>query len=686
MNRGSLIIFFLFFTGTLVFGQKEIHRGILDLTENGFRNHQVIKLNGEWEFYWKQHLMPHDFVVNDSLRPDLYASVPAYWTNYADSVESITPAGYATYRLRILLPQYFRNELTFQIPVFDSSYRLYLNGKYVASNGVPGEKNTETKPGYTPLVIHYVPVNDTLEVIFQVSNYHHRRGGFWLPVTVGTTSEMAFRIKREESLTSAALGMLFAFTGFFFLFFVIFRQDRTMLYFSIATLGIMVRTLFTGSYPILSFTSVPWIWLIRMEYAGTYIAFIFSLLYFFRLYQDNFMRYVNAVIISLFGIIVLVVLTTPVTLFSYSILLFIPVVSFCVIYYAVRSFIALTRNRNFEGLLALGFTALFAGILNDIFSSTSTVFFTPRYILPHAVLFFIMMQAIILIYRWVHSYNEEKRLLSEIEFVNKNLENIVIERTTELTNQKGKLEKQYEIVESQNSELQKTIAIKNRIFSIIAHDLKSPVLNLSLMIDNLSRTSDRSSFEKITAALSQQSGFAINLIDNLLLWGLGQQNRIEYHAGTYNLTDMVLENFNLLREISTKKEITMSYAHKGDSRAICDKDLVNIILRNLLTNALKFTPRRGNIAVSVEEPAVRNGVIFIRIRDNGVGIPEDKLPHLFSEETIICTPGTENEKGTGLGLQLCHDLVRINKGTISLQSKQETGTTVTVMLPAPSGK
>ncbi|TFH33532.1 MAG: hypothetical protein E4G95_09595, partial [Bacteroidia bacterium] len=440
------------------------------------------------------------------------------------------------------------------------------------------------------------------------------------------------------------------------------------------------------SYPVLTFFDVEWIWLIRMEYTGSYLALIFALLYFLRIYPDNFMRYVNAVLISLFGILTLIVLTTPVALFSWSILIFMPIVATSLIYYASRSYITLVKKRNYEGLLALGFTALMVGAANDMMSSTSHLLISPRYILPNATLLFIMMQAIILIFRWIHSFNEEKRLLSEIEFVNKNLENIVIERTTELTNQKGELEKQYELVGLKNRELEKTIAIKNRIFSIIAHDLKAPVLNLSLMIDHLRKNNDRVTFENTTAALSQQSEFATTLIDNLLLWGEGQQNRIEYKPSQVNLTDVVLDNFNLLRENAEMKEISMSYSHKGDPIAICDRDLINIIIRNLLSNAIKFTGKKGNIYVLVEEPAIRNGVIFIKVKDNGIGIPDDKIKRLFSEENILSTPGTENEKGTGLGLHLCYDLVRINKGTIEIESHPGSGTTFTVMLPAPTSK
>jgi signal transduction histidine kinase len=329
-----------------------------------------------------------------------------------------------------------------------------------------------------------------------------------------------------------------------------------------------------------------------------------------------------------------------------------------------------------------GFIALILGAINDMLLANSIIAFTPYYIFSFSVIFLIMMQVIILIYRWVYSFMEEKRLLREVEFVNQNLEKIVIERTTELTNQKGEVESKKDEIEDKNKELENTIAVKNRIFSIIAHDLKAPIINLLLMIDHLKKNDNKESFNKITSSLTQQASFASNLIDNLLLWGEGQQNKIKYNPGLNNLTDIILENFNLLKETAERKNIRVSYSHKGDPYAICDKDLVSLIIRNLLSNSIKFTNNKGNISVNVEEPSISDGMIYIKIRDNGTGIPKDKLKRLKEGELIDSSPGTNKEKGTGLGLQLCYDLVKINKGEINIESKIGEGTSITVMLPS----
>ena len=233
-----------------------------------------------------------------------------------------------------------------------------------------------------------------------------------------------------------------------------------------------------------------------------------------------------------------------------------------------------------------------------------------------------------MIFRWVESFNEERRLHDEIESINSNLEKLVIERTTELTNQKVILQRQYETIDSRKKDLEKSGIIKDRVFSIIAHDLKTPILTLKLMIDNYIENPDRKRFNQITKTLQIQSGNALDLIDNLILWGQGQQDNITYNPGIYNMTDVILKSFNLFREAATKKEITLNYSHRGDPRAICDIDITDIILRNLISNAIKFTRKGGTVSVVVTEPLVKNGTLDISIRDNGVGIPSDKIKNL----------------------------------------------------------
>lgn len=663
--------------------QPEIKEGILDLRYVEIPE-RTIELKGEWEFYWNLQVDPPMLEQKDQVPKPVYVIVPSYWTDYKKQVPEVQAYGYASYRLIILLPQSFNEELMLEVPVFDSSFKLYVNGRYIHSSGVSGTSFESSKPDYIPFNYSFFPSSDTIDILVNVSNFHHRRGGFWLPMMFGRSEIVEKDIQRNSMFTLLSYGMLLAFSGFYFLFFLMFRNDRSMLYFSLSTLFLLIRSLFTGSFHILTFIDVNWHWIIRIEYLSSFLALLFAMWYFYYIYKDRYMPWVNTAISVLVVTGILLVLFFPVNIFSYSILIFIPTVIIIVTYYAVRSVIAAINERGYTIAIATGFIALLVGVANDTMRSTSTRLISSENILNHTLVFFMIMQVVALLYRWVLTARQEKKLLEEIEFVNRNLESIVIERTSELSNQKAELEKQKKFAEHKNLELEKNIAIKNRIFSIIAHDLKSPVLNLSLMIEHLRNNSDPEVQNTVINSISQQSGFASNLIDNLLMWGEGQRNKIAYNPESINLTDLVLENFNLLMESANRKQINMTYSHKGDPTAICDPDLVNIIIRNTLSNSIKFTKANGTISVNVEEPVINDGMVYLRIKDNGIGIPEDKLNKIFSEEIVDSSPGTENEKGTGLGLQLCNDLVRINKGAISIDSIEGRGTTIIISLPAPS--
>ena len=680
-----LIINFIFILliSPAITGQSGAEKGVLDLSKERLGN-DIISLNGEWEFYWSRHLRPADF-EEGAPKPDTYGAVPSYWIKYSDEIPEIENRGYATYRLKIILPEY-TDRIVFDIPVFDSSFRIYIDGKLAGGNGIAGETEAETMPEYAPFTYEHIITGRTVEVIVDVTNYHHRRGGFWLPVRIGRPETIYSNISTQKAASNITTGILLAFAVFFFVFFINFRPAYSMLFFALATLGIVLRDISTGHFIIMTFFDLSWTTLIRFEYIGSFIALILGSWYFYRIFPDKYFRIITTLITVLFSLAILLVLVSPVFVFANSIRIFIPFVALILIYYGLKSILSLNKDRSTGILNTIGFVALLIGAVNDITLSGSNIFISGSYILPYATTVFIFMQVIILINRFVSSFKKEKQLLTELEYVNQNLEKIVDDRTQELSNQKSELEGQKEEIEAKNEELERTLRIKDRLFSIIAHDLKSPVVNLSMIIDNLKTSTDDAKLESVTSELSKQVDFSINLIDNLLIWGQGQQKQIEYRPGKWNMTDIVIECFNLLNSQAEMKDIQLSFSHRGSPVAWCDRHLVSIILRNLITNAIKFTPEKGKIYVLSEEVADINPYVKVSVKDTGVGIDYENLDSLRSNKIIKSTSGTRGEKGTGLGLQLCYDLIKVNKGDMEIHSAKGEGTTVTFTLPSQSSQ
>jgi signal transduction histidine kinase len=172
-----------------------------------------------------------------------------------------------------------------------------------------------------------------------------------------------------------------------------------------------------------------------------------------------------------------------------------------------------------------------------------------------------------------------------------------------------------------------------------------------------------------------------NLLENLLQWSRSQTGKIKYHPEYLVLKDIVRDNVNLFSGNSREKNIRMVDHVDDDVVVFADMNMTNTVVRNLLSNALKYTQSGGKIELSTK---VNSGKVYISIADNGVGISPENIKKLFRVDTLHTTYGTSDEKGSGLGLLLCKEFVEKQGGEISLESKEGEGTVFTFSLPLES--
>ena len=466
-------------------------KGILDLRNIPDKNHFVVKLNGEWEFYWNKMLHPHDF-KSTNIIPCYFGTVPSFWTDYPDSVKT-EKYGYATYRLRVLLPPGFKESLAFDLPVFDSSYDIYINEKYSGGNGQSGKSAGESRPEYKRNFFRFYPDSDSLNLIINVSNFHHRHGGFWLPAKFGTFPDIQKRLANSWAAEWSVISLLSAFSLFFFLFFMIYPRDKTMGFFSLLAIGLASRPLFSTHYLILNLFPVSWEWLLRFEYIGLFFIIISLAWFALNLYPSGFGKPIVKIITITFSIISVLTVILPVRIFSYSDLIYYPSILFLIFYLLVMNIKGLTKKNKIEIIYNLTFLLFLAGALNDILVSTGRSPNGSGYLLPYCLVLFIFTQAILLIYKWIRAFQEKEKLQSELEFVNRNLEVLIKDRTQELQIRNEEIEKQNSMIAAKNKQLSDTIQLKNRIFSVIAHDLRSPVVNILYMLNLLKKKNIRRS-------------------------------------------------------------------------------------------------------------------------------------------------------------------------------------------------
>jgi len=662
-------------------GIPEAKRGILDLRSLDKSQKFIVKLNGEWEFYWKRMLRPNDFKLS-SFTPDFYGKVPSYWTDYKNNAIKPEKFGYATYRLKVLLPPGFREALGIDLPVFDSSYDIYINNEYHGGNGIPGKTAEESKPEYKRNFFRINPVSDTLSIIINVSNFDHRRGGFWLPVKMGTFSEVNKSLAASWAWQWSIISLLLGFSLFFLFFYLISPREKDMLFFSIATISLALRPLFTSHYLIGNLTDMRWEWIVRCEYLGLNLLIISGAWFLKYIYPSRFIRTYAKIITLFFGTVSFLTLFLPVKIFSYSTLIYYPLMIILISYPLYMSLRGLIKKNLIDLFYFCAFILLLIGGLHDIQVASGRNQSSAGYIMTYFIVLFVFIQASLLMYKWVRSFYEKEKLKNELEFMNRNLEIIVNDRTQELKARSQEIEKQNSMIALQNKKLSETIQLKNRIFSVIAHDLRSPVVNILYMLNLLKEEEYKEKYDTFANSSIEYAQMVINLLENMLVWGREQEDKINYSPERQDLADLILTNLSIFKETADKKDISVNFTQVGNSTAYFDKDLLDIVIRNLLSNAVKYTHRGGRISILLKDKSVNSEGIMIKICDNGIGITEAKQKELFSSAEIESTIGTENEKGTGIGLKLCHDLVRLNKGTISVESFPGEGTCFIITLPA----
>ena len=226
-------------------------------------------------------------------------------------------------------------------------------------------------------------------------------------------------------------------------------------------------------------------------------------------------------------------------------------------------------------------------------------------------------------------------------------------------------------------ELDESNKTKNRMFSIISHDLKSPFSALLGTSDMMVKEAEKDDanierIKKYSKIIHESANRTFGLLVNLLDWSRMQSDRIVVKPEHLNLNDVIIENMDIAHTAVMNKNITLSYTTPGNYPIISDRAIINTILRNLISNAIKYTPQDGNISISLMQD---DNMCMISVKDSGVGIPADKLEMIFKSDNVQSTPGTADEKGTGLGLLLCRDFVYKIGGDIWAKSVYGQGAT-----------
>ena len=266
---------------------------------------------------------------------------------------------------------------------------------------------------------------------------------------------------------------------------------------------------------------------------------------------------------------------------------------------------------------------------------------------------------------------------------------ILEEQAEKLNNTNTKLEERQQLIEEQSDklkaqrdELHEVNSAKDKLFSIVAHDLKNPFSVLLGFIELIQESYDSFAEEErkeMIGIIGESAGHVYNLLNNLLNWSISQRGVIQFNPKITNIVDLVNDNITLLTDQAAKKSINIEFkpSHE-DINLLIDTNILNVVIRNLLTNAVKYTDKNGTIRLNC---VVKGKNVVLSIKDNGIGISEENVNKLFRNDIHFSTRGTKNETGTGLGLIVCKEFIEKHQGKIWLESEENEGTTFFISIP-----
>ncbi len=280
------------------------------------------------------------------------------------------------------------------------------------------------------------------------------------------------------------------------------------------------------------------------------------------------------------------------------------------------------------------------------------------------------------VYKWIEVTASNRLNDPAIDGILLNYHDITERKQTEEEIRKAK-----EQAEKSNKELEVLNATKDKFFSIIAHDLKSPfnsIVGFSNLLVEQVRGENYDGIEKYAGIIEQSSNRAMDLLLNLMEWSRSQTGRMVFNPEHIEMVNLINETELLFDDIAAQKTISIVRDLPANAPVFADKAMISTVLRNLISNAIKFTHPGGKISISVEE---KQKELLVSVSDNGVGISKVDSEKLFKIDQTYSTSGTKNEKGTGLGLMLCKEFIKKQHGRIWLESEEGKGSTFYFTLP-----
>ncbi len=562
-----------------------------------------------------------------------YFDFPEIWNGHEVNGQKLTGSGYATYSLTVILP-HNRPALSLSVEDYFSSYSFFINGLLFSQNGRVATSSDAYMPAWVPLTKPLRTTADTLQLVLQVANFDHYKGGSSQSIVIGTEEELGLLRDRELAYDWVLAGAMFMGGLFFFGLYLFGRHERAMLFFSLFCLVYSYRNIGSDLYAINTLVSgIPWAVGVRLEYICIFLSLIFFTEYLLSLYPEEIhkasMRFYNWINLTLLAL----TLAGPVKTFT-TVLPWYLIILVAAIFYATYVVLLAVSRKREGAVYAVGAKmAVFVIVFYNIL-----VYFgiTPRLILFNFVahLIFFFCQSLILSFRFASSLNRAK-----------------------------------EAAEAASK-------AKTEFLSTISHEMRTPLNAVIGMTNFLIKDTPKPQQEENLQTLKFSAEHLMMLINDVLDYSKIEAGKIEFVQEPADLRELITQVIKSHQKKASGKGLDLRYtvADEIPYRIICDKMRVIQVLSNLLDNAIKFTSR-GYVALNVTllESEVDRIKLLFEVADTGIGIEPGKHQLIFESFSQANASTTREFGGSGLGLSITRKLLQLQGTEIKLESTPGTG-------------
>jgi signal transduction histidine kinase/ActR/RegA family two-component response regulator len=597
-------------------------QGVLDLRTQNFS--EVIPLTGEWQFFWKRLLDPQ---APFSKRGQV-AEVPGKWNDLSQHGKKLPAFGYATYRLRILLPPK-TGALRIEVPDVYTSYSLFINGKLACSNGRVSTRATDFVPYWERKFVYIPPGSDTLDLTLQIANFAHRKGGSYKPLRIGKNSMVSLQSRRSEAIDLLLTGA-FLMGGFFFLgLYLLGSRDKAILFFSLFSIIYSYRIIGVDNYVLHTILpDISWYVTVRLEYVTFFSGMgLFALYTFYLFNRDINKRFLITVTAICFALAMLTI-ATPAIFFTRLIDPFLGLMLICMVY---LPFVYIRAYKNKR-----------PGAIYSLLSAFALI----------------LIFGLALIQYW--------RLLPPFPLLKFSGYIIVLSHRVSFALTKARLE------------AEQGLKAKSEFLSTMSHEIRTP-LNSVIGMSHLLLKSDprQDQIEQLDVMLFSANNL-LAIVNDILDF-----NKIE--AGKISFENIEMDIAAIARNIikglqlsaqDRAIELRLKIDENLQGKVMGDPTRMFQVISNLVHNAVKFT-RKGyvELSIEVEEQSADTLKVKVQVKDSGIGISRQNQKLIFERFTQADSSTSRGFGGTGLGLAICKRILELQNSELKLQSQEGVGST-----------